>query len=92
MRLEDAIVAGEQSLTVREAAVVLLAALEARGAVFWLDDDECLCCDLAIGGLHLDAYADGIRVLRDEIRQLLRERGLRDVIQRSWPPLSPIPH
>ncbi len=37
----------EQHLTVREAAVVLLAALEARGAVFWLDDDECMCCDLA---------------------------------------------
>ncbi len=92
MRLKDAIVAGETSLTVREAAVALLACLEARGAVFWLDDDECMCCDLVNGGLHLDAYAEGIVLLRDEIRQLLRERGLRDVIQRSWPPLSPVLH
>ena len=82
----------EQHLTVREAAVVLLAALEARGAIFWLDDDECMCCDLATGGFHLDEYAEGLRLLRDEIRQLLRERGLRDVIQRSWPPLSPVLH
>ena len=33
----------------REVAFVFLAALEARGAVFWLDDDECMCCDLANG-------------------------------------------
>jgi hypothetical protein len=76
----------------REAAVVLLTAPRSARGRLLLDDDECMCCDLANGGLHLDAYAEGIRLLRDEIRQLLRERGLCDVIQRSWPPLSPVLH
>ena len=72
-------------LSVREAAILLLAAMECRGMSLWLDADECLHWDFTNSDVHPDEYAEGLRLLRDEFIQLLRERELREAAQRSWP-------
>ena len=62
-----------------------------KGARLWLDDDGGLCCDLE-SRPSLDQYSDGVRLLRDELRQLVHERALCDEIRRSWaPPWPPSP-
>ena len=72
-------------LSVREGAILLLAAMEFRGMSLWLDADRCLHWDLTNSDVHPDEYAEGLRLLRDEFIQLLRERELREAAQRSWP-------
>jgi hypothetical protein len=83
-----------QPLSAREGAVILLAAIEARGGVVWLGDDGRMRYDFTPCGSRVrpNEYLEGLRLVRDEMTQLLRERGLREVIQRSWPPLSPALH
>jgi hypothetical protein len=88
---DESAVNADRHLTPRQAAIVFLAAIEAQGARLWLDDDGGMCCDLSTNG-HLDQYAEGVRLLRDELRQLLHERALCDAIRRSWaPPWPPSP-
>jgi len=44
----------------------------------WLDADGCLDWDFTNSDVHPDEYAEGLRLLRDEFIQLLRERELRE--------------
>jgi hypothetical protein len=72
-------------LTPREGAVILLAAMEGRGVNLWLDADGCLRWDLTNSDVGPHEYAEGLRLLRDEFRSLLREREIREAVERSWP-------
>jgi hypothetical protein len=82
----------EQPMSPREGAVILLAAIEARGALVWLDADGRMRYDFMPCGAGVlpGGYEEGLRLLRDEITQLLRERELREAVQRSWPSINSV--
>ena len=91
MRLKGEIVAGETSLTVREAAVALLDLGERAGPSFGsMTTSVCAATSRTAVSTSMCTRKGSLVARRDPT--IAPRARIAKLIQRSWPPLSPVLH